>query len=300
VVSEVSMSAGRLALALVALLGGSPALSAHAATAAEPAAGAGEMSETDVNKKLTNPISDIWSLTFQNNLYYLRLDTFHTNRWQDSLNFQPVIPLPLTRRLNLISRAVFNVVNSTPRVSGRGELERTTAFGDTIFASLLASNDPHLLIGVGPSFVFPTASSDATGQGKWQSGAAAVLGYLSEKWIVGVFPQQWWSTGGSGPRQTEQLNAQYFFSYFLEHGRSIGTSPNLLVDWKADSGDRVTFPVGLSVDKVVKVGGKLPVRFGVQLQYMPVHPDDGQRLNAQLIVSPVLPSLVKSPLFGGP
>jgi len=266
---------------------------APGARAAEP-----EMSETEANKKLTNPVSDVWSLTFQNNLYYLHLDSFHTNRWQNTLNFQPVVPLKLTDRLNLITRAVFNVLNSTPEVSGSGELKRTTGFGDTILASMLSPNDEHLLLGVGPSFVFPTASTDATGQGKWQTGAAAVLGYLSEHWIAGVFPQQWWSTGGSGPSHTSQLNLQYFYSYFLEDGWSVGTSPNLLVDWNADNGNRVTFPVGLTVSKVVKLG-KLPVRFAVQAQYMPVHPDDGQRMNFQLTVAPVIPSLVKEPLFGG-
>jgi hypothetical protein len=139
-----------------------------ATTASAPARAADPEgpSETEINKKLTNPVSDIWSLTFQNNVYYLHLDSFHTNRWQESLNFQPVVPLKLTNRLNLITRAVFNLVDSTPEVSGSGELKRTTGFGDTVLASMLSPNDEHLLVGVGPSFVFPTASTDATGQGK--------------------------------------------------------------------------------------------------------------------------------------
>lgn len=255
------------------------------------------LSVQEINKGLSNPISDVSSLTFQNNVYLLHLDSFHTNRWQESLNFQPVIPIKLTSRLNLINRAVFNLVNSMPEVSGSGNLKRTTGFGDTIFASLLSLNDPHILVGVGPTFVFPTASTDATGQSKWQTGGAAVLGYLSDDWIAGVFPQQWWSTGGSGPEHTSQLNVQYFFSYFFEDGWSIGTAPNLLVDWNAGSGDRVTFPIGLAINKVLKIGG-MHVRFGIQPQYMPIHPDDGQRLNLQLTVSPVVPSLTKKPLFG--
>lgn len=287
--------ASRKALVLVAVLtSGIPPLARAAEPDSEP-----ELSATEVNKKLTNPISDIWSMTFQNNLSYLHLDSFGTNRWQNSLNFQPVIPIKLTDRLNLISRAVFNVVNATPEVSGSGRLKRTTGFGDTILASLISPNEPNVLVGVGPSFVFPTASTDATGQGKWQSGAAAVVGYLADDWIAGVFPQQWWSTGGSGPRETRQLNAQYFFNYFLADGWSVGTSPNLLVDWEAESGQRVTFPIGLSVGKVAKIAGKFPVRFQVQVQYMPVRPEDGQRMNFQLTVSPVLPSLVRDPIFGG-
>jgi hypothetical protein len=49
----------------------------------------------------------------------------------------------------------------------------------------------------------------------------------------------------------------------------------------------------VSIAKVVKLG-KLPVRLALGAQWMPIHPDAyGQKWNIQLIVSPVLPKLVK-------
>jgi hypothetical protein len=46
----------------------------------------------------------------------------------------------------------------------------------------------------------------------------------------------------------------------------------MLVNWYAKkSGNMITFPIGLSVSKVQKIG-ILPIRFAVQGQYMPVHP----------------------------
>ena len=40
--------------------------------------------------------------------------------------------------------------------------------------------------------------------------------------------------------------------------------------------------------------GKLPVRFALEGQWMPVHPEEaGQKWNIELIISPVLPKLVK-------
>src|SRR6516225_4286399 len=48
------------------------------------------------------------------------------------------------------------------------------------------------------TFIFPTASSSRLGQDKWQLGPAGVFGYLGEKFLVGIFPQQWWSNGGPG------------------------------------------------------------------------------------------------------
>jgi hypothetical protein len=36
------------------------------------------------------------------------------------------------------------------------------------------------LIGVGPTFIFPTASSDYTGQGKYQVGPSTIVGYFAK------------------------------------------------------------------------------------------------------------------------
>ena len=55
-------------------------------------------------------------------------------------------------------------------------------------------------------------------------------------------------------------------------------------------------PVGVGVGKVVKLG-RLPVKFTLSLQYMPVHPQDGQEWNVQVQIVPVLPKLIKGTLF---
>jgi hypothetical protein len=60
----------------------------------------------------------------------------------------------------------------------------------------------------------------------------------------------------------------------------------MLVNWYAKkSSNMITFPIGLSISKVVKLG-PLPVKFSVQGQYMPVHPDVfGQKRNLQFSVT---------------
>jgi hypothetical protein len=247
----------------------------------------------EVNKQLSNPISRIWALQLQENTYWLN----KPERNVVNLQFQPVLPLALTDDWNLITRPVFQVMNSTPYVNESGNLHRVTGFGDTILATLL-SPSPKLagpwLLGVGPSFIFPTASNSRLGQNKWQLGPAGVFGYLGGKWIAGVFPQQWFSVGGPGSQTVSQMNIQYFFHYFPGGGWGIGTSPNMLVNWYAKkSSDEITFPVGLQISKVIKIG-PLPVKFAVQGQYMPVHPDVfGQKWNLQFAITPVIPKLVR-------
>jgi hypothetical protein len=138
--------------------------------------------------------------------------------------FQPVLPVSITSNWNLITKPVIPVFNSTPYVNKSGNLHRVTGFGDTALVELL-SPGPRLagpwLVGAGPTFIFPTASNSRLGQNKWQIGPTGLLGYLGEKWIAGVFPQQWWSVGGPGSNTISQMNLQYFYAYFpAEVGQS--------------------------------------------------------------------------------
>jgi hypothetical protein len=153
--------------------------------------------------------------------------------------------------------------------------------------------------GVGPTFIFPTASDRELGQGKYQAGPAAVGLYMGKEWVFGVLAQQWWSfAGDNGSRPgTSQSNIQYFIQYLFGENWQIGMAPNILIDWKADQGQRFTVPVGLGIGKMVKIG-PLPVKFTLEGDYMAVNPDDfGQRYGVRFQIIPVLPALFKSTLF---
>ena len=121
---------------------------------------------------------------------------------------------------------------------------------------LSPANSGPWLLGVGPTFIFPTATSKCTGQGRWQAGPGLVVGYLSKEFIVGVFPQQWWSIAGSADRPyTSQLNLQPFAAWFFAPGWNLGYSGNILADWKATSGNVWTVPLGLGDRQGREAGG---------------------------------------------
>ena len=208
------------------------------ATTTLPEGGAEGESLTEVNKRLTNPVSDLWSISFQQNNYILDMGPGKIDRWNSNLVFQPVMPIALTSDWNLITRPVLTLFNSVPHPDRNNptDIDRTTAFGDTVLMEMF-SPSPKLvgnwLLGLGPTFIFPTASSDYTGQGKYQVGPAALVGYLSEKWILGAFVQNWQSFGGSGDSRTNQMNLQPIAAYFLPHAWSIGYSGNILANWRS-------------------------------------------------------------------
>jgi len=288
----------QLRLAVFALAG----VWATAATAG-PTSTAGDddkQNMTEINKQLTNPVSSIWSITFQQNNFQLDPGYGgHSDRWSSNLLFQPVLPIGISPDFNLITRPVVPLVVSQPHPNPKNplEIDRSTDFGDIALLQLV-SPSPKLagswLLGLGPTWIFPSAGSDFTGQGKVQVGPSALVGYLAEKWIVGALVQNWWSIGGSNSRNdTRSMNLQPIASVFLPDAWSIGYSGNILANWENPPSETWTVPVGLSVSKVVKFG-KLPIRIALGGQWMPVRPSlFGQKWNIQVVVAPVIPKLVK-------
>jgi hypothetical protein len=116
-----------------------------------------------------------------------------------------------------------------------------------------------------------------------------------------LIAQQWWSFAGSNSRPAvSELHLQYIVGYFFGDGWSVGTSPIIEVDWRASSGNRVTFPFGPSISKVVQIAAVLPVRLELQGLYAPVHPSqNGEQFQIQVVITPVIPALLPLPLFGG-
>ena len=270
--------------------------------AATPAPGEGEKSEPsmgELNKQLVNPVSSIWSIAFQQNNFRLDPGDDGHQRWSSNLLFQPVLPIGISEDWNLITRPVVPLFVSQPHPAAGPPVHigRSTAFGDITLMQLV-SPSPKLaggwLLGIGPSWIFPTAASNFTGNGKFQVGPAALVGYLSEKWILGALLQNWWSFAGQDSRSSARsMNLQPVAAYFLPDAWSIGYSGNILANWRSPASDTFTIPLGVSVAKVVKLG-PLPVRFALGVQWMPVQPDRyGQKWNFQLIVAPVLPKLIK-------
>jgi hypothetical protein len=121
--------------------------------------------ETEADKlaqALANPVANLWSIQFQFNNYKLTND-----RWNYNLNFQPVMPVSLTSEVNLITRPVIQVYNSVPYTDNQGNEQRTTNFGDWTQLELISpAHTGHWLLGLGPTFIFPTAGSIYTGTGE--------------------------------------------------------------------------------------------------------------------------------------
>jgi hypothetical protein len=128
------------------------------------------------------------------------------DRIQSDLLFQPLVNFKLTDDSTLFARPILTFVNSTPYVDASGHDHRTTAFGDAVLAFAIAPHPllgGHLLLAAGPTFIFPTATENLTGQHTWQLGPDVGAVWLGKHFIAYAFPQQWFKIGGSGPRTNQ-------------------------------------------------------------------------------------------------
>ena len=251
-------------------------------------------SATEASKQAANPLASVWLMQFQQNNTWIGMPANSGNRVQSNLQFQPLMSVKLTDDWSLVTRPVLQLFNATPSQDQAGQSNRVTGFGDTAVA--LALSPGHRLVGnwllaAGPTFIFPTATDSRIGQDKWQVGPAAAVGYVGKNFVTYVFPQQWFSVGGDG-RRTRQMSLIYAFVRTLPNGWTVGTNPNMFVDWEASSGNKVSFPVGLQVGKLRKLG-PMPVKFDLQVQYYAVRPQVyGPKWNLQLQITPLLPALI--------
>lgn len=252
----------------------------------------------ELDRKLNNPLTSIWSLTFQNNTSVNTGDAIDGNEYSNTLFFQPFMPFEVgpEKQTMFTLRPVFPLVSqpvfdSNPRESS----DHRSGLGDIQLLALAGPNTGDGLVwGAGASFIFPTATDDVLGQGKYQAGPAVMIFNIGKPWVYGVLAQHWESYAGDSDRaDTSRTDIQYTIRYALPNAMSIGMGPTITYDWEADSDNALTFPIGLGITKTTR-WGKTPVKLRAELHYSVIKPEDyGTEWNFRIQITPVINSPFK-------
>src|SRR5262249_10842411 len=90
-----------------------------------------------------------------------------------TLKVQPVIPISLGKEWNLITRTIVPFIHAESPIPGG---DGAGGIGDIEQSFFLSPKEPLAgwILGAGPVFLYPTASDDALGSGKWGAGPTAV------------------------------------------------------------------------------------------------------------------------------
>jgi hypothetical protein len=218
---------------------------------------------------------------------------FGTHVQTNQLIVRPIIPrLPRFSLFPFVQliRPSFSLV-TVP--SARGGTR--TEFGDMQLLDVAVLPWPRketgLLLGVGPTFVFPTATSTSAGQGSWQAGPAVAGVYKGIPWLVAGFVlQDPISFAYSSPNRPPQntLEFQPILAIHLWQGWYLRSAE---ATWVCDfhRHSPTVLPLSLGVGDVIVHPGLPPLNFYVTGQWTvyrqnaPIAPQSG--VNFGLIVA---------------
>jgi hypothetical protein len=246
-----------------------PAPSEPAGGGGNASASAGEDSSAEaLAKAAQNPVANLISVPFQNNFNF-GIGPNHVTQW--NLNVQPVIPINLSEHWNLITRTILPIINQPAPAPGIRSVFGLGDLNPTLFLSPAKSGK--LVWGAGPALTFPTATDPLLGHGKYSAGPGVVALTMHGPWVIGALANNQWSYAGWGDHDVNALLVQPFINYNLPHAWYLVTAPIITADWKADTDNRWTVPIGAGIGKIQHFG-KLPVNMQLSAYYNVEKPDD--------------------------
>jgi hypothetical protein len=206
--------------------------------------------EADLAKKTLNPVADLISIPFQ---YNADFDLGPNDATRSLLNIQPVIPFSITPDWNLITRTILPVISIGSVANG---VSSQFGLGDTLQSLFFSPKQPTggWIWGVGPAFLWPTATSDALGSGKFGIGPTGVALRQDGPWTYGVLANQIWSYAGSDNRQSvNQMYVQPFVAYTFPTYTSIGINTETTFNW---ANHQTSVPINLFATQILKIAGQ--------------------------------------------
>jgi hypothetical protein len=227
---------------------------------------------TELAKKLANPVEPMSTLPFQFNYDrgFLGTSGNESNQWL--LNIQPVIPFSLNDEWNLISRTVVPLVRTDNIPLGAGTQLGVGDIVQTFFFSPKFPTESGWVWGAGPVFLLPSDSKFSTKS--WGAGAAFVALKQQKQITYGIHVNHVQSFTGN--TDVSSTFIQPFFTYTNENAVSYSLASETTYNWEASSSERFTIPLIATVSKVFTIGTQ-SISLGGGVKYYLESPSGGPK-----------------------
>lgn len=225
-----------------------------------PMSALADASADDMNKS-NNPLTPMVGLSLHD---YITSSIFGTDETSNTFNLRGALPhllggLPQIARVTVPYQTV-------PGPDG----DQVTGLGDiNLFDIFLLKGTGSTEFGIGPYFVFPTASEDETGAGKWQVGASAMVMSPHPWGLFGGLMTYQHDIAGDEDRPTQNIaTLQPFVIYNLPASVYLRSTGVWFFNW--ETGDYY-IPVGLGIGKVWKLASGTTVNLFAEPQWTVAH-----------------------------
>jgi len=207
------------------------------------------VSAEELAKKLSNPVASLISVPFQNNMD-VGIGTFNGSK--NTLNFQPVIPINMTAKYNLITRFIIPII-SQHDITSEGVSQ--SGLSDAVVSAWISPAEAKngLTWGVGPVFLVPIATNDLLGTKKFGVGPTALVLKQTHGWTMGALVNQIWSVAGASDRAgVNQMFVQPFLTYNWKSGAGLGINSEITQNWEGSTTSAFINPIISGVTKIGK------------------------------------------------
>ena len=226
-----------------------------------PQSETGELSDEEVSEVIEvadNPVAKKLALSFEN---VLSMGTEPGDKTHDQLRIKALFPTK-SDDWWLVHRPILPVFHKRQITDGEGSV---TGLGDLsyrLYFSPRKKND--IIWGIGPAFIFPTATNSRLGAGKWSIGPTIGLVAMPGQLAYGLVVLNVWSVAGESDRPSVNvLEVIPIFSYVFSNGWFIGSNPEIFAIWNADKDNRWLVPLGAGIGKAIRIGNQaIALRLG--------------------------------------
>jgi hypothetical protein len=214
----------------------------------------------ELAKKLANPVASLISLPLQNNLDH---GIGSTRGSRCTLNIQPVIPLSISSKLNLITRTILPVI-SQHNITSYGQSQ--SGIGDILFSGFFSPKNGKngITWGAGPVLLIPIGTKGLSAQ-QFGLGPTVVALKQTGGWTYGGLVNQIWGAGGSSKPALSQFYINPFVSYNWKSGAGVTAQLDWTHNWSSGKSTVYFIPVfsGLTSFGKQKVSLSIGPKFNI-------------------------------------
>ena len=262
-----------------------------------PATAAQTDAASEMACKLQDPLANIRAIMTDNSVGF---DTGDDGGTSYGFQTQPVYAIDLPDKgFTLIPRAVIPVVGLEPgtRVRNVGVDgdpipaggDRSWGLGDSVVQLFFAPHsDGQWKWGIGPQLSAPTHTDDDLKGPGWGAGVSGIItGPISENLAFAAIVSNHW--GFDGETNAAAIQPMFFYNFPSSPGAYLAYNAVISADWKADSDNRWTVPLGFSLGKAFDMGNGRGLDIMMGPYYNVVRPDGAARWQLRFAVNLLFP-----------
>jgi hypothetical protein len=242
----------------------------------------------EMARKAQDPLGDVKAIMTDNTIAFDGGEDGDDTSY--GFQIQPVYAIENDTSFNMIARAVIPIVGVDPGVvlpplgpEPRPDEDDQWGLSDSIVQYFFSpKSDGSVKWGVGPQVSLKTRTSDQQAGPGWGAGLAGVIFAGVGNWSLGAIAMQHW-----GEEDFSRATLQGIVTYNFESmpGAYIGYNNAATYNWEADSGNKLTLPLGLTVGRTILLGNGDGLDFSIGAYDLVERPENAPEWQLKLGLS---------------